>query len=58
MDQTRIHPGNYETVYKLVADLLSDSSEGAPDKGKKLVNDLIADPEKLAALAKGDQIQE
>ena len=30
----------------------------SPDAGKRIVNDLIADPEKLSALAKSDVIRE
>jgi transcriptional accessory protein Tex/SPT6 len=57
LDQTRIHPRNYESVYQLVTDVLGDGSEG-PEKGKKIVNELIADPEKLTALAKGEEIRQ
>jgi transcriptional accessory protein Tex/SPT6 len=55
LDQTRIHPSNYESVYAIVTDVLGDNS---PDAGKKIVNDLIADPERLAALAKSEVIRE
>jgi transcription elongation factor SPT6 len=57
LDQTRIHPRNYESVYQLVTDVLGDGSEG-PEKGKKIVNELIADPEKLNELAKGEEIRQ
>jgi transcription elongation factor SPT6 len=56
LDQTRIHPRNYESVYQLVTDVLGDGSEG-PEKGKQIVNELIADPEKLNELAKGEEIR-
>ena len=54
MDQTRIHPSNYESVYAIVTDVLGEN----PDVGKRIVNDLIADPEKLSTLAKSDVIRE
>jgi transcriptional accessory protein Tex/SPT6 len=54
LDQTRIHPSNYDSVYAIVTDVLGEN----PDAGKRIVNDLIADPEKLSTLAKSDVIRE
>jgi hypothetical protein len=41
-----------------VVDVLGDGKANDTEQGKRIVNDLIADPEKLATLAKSDIIRE
>lgn len=61
MDQTRIHPRNYDTVYDIFADLKmydlteeEDTKAAAKQRGIKTVEEIIAKPKKLAELAKTD----
>ena len=58
LDQTRIHPRNYESVYMIVNDVSGEGGDSSIEKGKHIVNDLIANPKRLAQLKEGEELRE
>lgn len=65
LDETRVHPQHYDTVYSLVADCLPcDAGQpelaalSARERGKKIIDEIIANVTKLASLKEGDAIRE